>query len=1046
MTPMAWRLTACAAILAAGGLSAPAADPPVGAGSAYQSSGSVTLGPESSPSAFPSPAASGVRPLHAADLGLADALCSEAMRDDALLSDVCFLDEQQGWAVGDRGVIWHTDDGGRHWHVQDSGVSCPLDSVCFISPTTGWAAGGFGHPFLHTSSGVVLATQDGGRHWQANTKLLVPRLRQLHFFSTREGWAVGGASAMFPSGVFQTHSGGQSFEPVPGGDTLGWLCGWFAEPGRGVVAGGLGTTATVTSSAIQHAPAPLGLGGVNQMRVARTGSGWLVGDGGLVMVTGDGGRTWRPPLGPVPPSARQFDFAALAIHGQKCWIAGSPGSKVFYTPDGGRSWTVLSTSQCLPISALAMIDERRGWAVGALGVILATADGSQSWQPQHAANSRAAVLGLFSQPEDVPLELIARLGGNEGYRVAIEVLNRRDVEVRPRDSGELPDRLREAVAAVGGCDARLAWQFPLRQKGLAQTAEQVIDTWDSANAGHGMEQLEAHVVRLICQWRPDVIVVGEGGGDPASRLIGQVVVRAASKAAEQASWPEQIAQLGLGPWQAKKLYAALPADVHGTIDVATAQLATRLGRSLSELAAQPRSLLVDRFEAPPQTLGFRTLGSQLAAESERGDFLTGIALAPGGDARRLLQDAPAETVDLLARSAQQRRNAQAIFEHALRDRQDGGGLLAKARVLIAGLDPDGAAWLLYRLGQRYYQTGQWELAAETCQSIVSGYPAHPLSRPAALWLLQYYSSSSAAWRAECRQRAAVQPTANVTTKFQSDQQLAASVVPLAAYLEQNQPVLFAEPALQFSLAAAYRRLGQPQPAERLYQAAARSANHDAWRTAAEGELWLAAASGRGAAPKPVLHCVTATKRPHLDGRLDDAVWKQARGMPLESPHHEDGEWPAEVKLAYDREFLYVAIRCRQSLQARYELTAGPRPRDADLSARDRVELLLDIDRGLASYYRFTIDYRGWTADSCWGDSTWDPTWYVAARQEDGFWTAEAAIPFDQLCAHAPQPREVWGLGIQRTVPGVGFQSWSQPAAAAVIPEGFGYLIFDGATP
>ena len=37
--------------------------------------------------------------------------------EDAELADVCFVDAQRGWAVGDRGVIWHTADGGRRWQL-----------------------------------------------------------------------------------------------------------------------------------------------------------------------------------------------------------------------------------------------------------------------------------------------------------------------------------------------------------------------------------------------------------------------------------------------------------------------------------------------------------------------------------------------------------------------------------------------------------------------------------------------------------------------------------------------------------------------------------------------------------------------------------------------------------------------------------------------------------------------------------------------------------------------------------------------------------------
>ena len=33
--------------------------------------------------------------------------------NDARLSDLSFVDAQRGWAVGDRGGVWHTDNGGR---------------------------------------------------------------------------------------------------------------------------------------------------------------------------------------------------------------------------------------------------------------------------------------------------------------------------------------------------------------------------------------------------------------------------------------------------------------------------------------------------------------------------------------------------------------------------------------------------------------------------------------------------------------------------------------------------------------------------------------------------------------------------------------------------------------------------------------------------------------------------------------------------------------------------------------------------------------------
>ncbi|HEY1786147.1 MAG TPA: YCF48-related protein, partial [Pirellulales bacterium] len=130
---------------------------------------------------------------------------------DALLRDVTFVDAQQGWAVGDRGVIWHTADGGRHWELQTSGVDCPLTAVEFVDARHGWAAGGWTKPFSHATHGVWLETHDGGEHWRIDRSLMLPALRAIKFFDEQNGWAVARSSALFPIGVFTTQDGGRSW-------------------------------------------------------------------------------------------------------------------------------------------------------------------------------------------------------------------------------------------------------------------------------------------------------------------------------------------------------------------------------------------------------------------------------------------------------------------------------------------------------------------------------------------------------------------------------------------------------------------------------------------------------------------------------------------------------------------------------------------------------------------------------------------------------------------------------------------------------------------
>lgn len=977
---------------------------------------------------------------------LADPLASDQMRSDARLVDVCFVEPRLGWAVGDRGAIWHTADGGQSWQLQRSDVGCRLESVCFLDPKRGWAAGGWSHPYTHTSSGVVLYTTDGGRTWNRAPQLLLPALRRIRLFDDRNGWAIGDSSAMFPAGVFVTDSGGRSWRPIPGGKTPGWRAADFLDPLNGAIAGRAGAVAMVRRGAIQPTQTPgFALRGLARIELVPPVHGWLVGDGGLLMRTDDVGATWQTPPGALPEAVGpQFDFTALAVRGPKVWAAGSPGTRVLHTADAGRTWTTFATGQQVPLYGLCFVDDQHGWAVGALGTILASDDGGRSWRRQRSGGTRAALLGIFSGPGDVPLELLARLSGNEGYLGVVEVLGRRDLVTPTAGQAHPNDRLHDAVTGVGACGAETAWRFPLREEELGLSARQIIDDWDRVNDGHGLDRLEAHLVRQIRLWRPEVIVTHDasprGDDHPLGHLVDQAVLAAVERAADATSYVDQISYAGLQPWSVKKVYASLGPDRSGETELTSSQLAARLGRSLADVAAGPRGLLCDRFTASPATLGFRLLADRLPQKSQgRQDFFTGIVLQPGGEARRLLSEAAPETLDLLQQVAQKRRNMEAILQRTEKDPQAGAGLIAQSAELTRGLDPASGGQLLYHLGQRYYQTGQWSLAAETFELLAQRYPEHATARPARLWLVQYYASGEAAWRVLGRQRhTTMQASAPAIDPGQRDErpERAAAV---ARSVQQTDPNLFCEPALQFPLCVADRARGYPRDADRYYLAQRRSATHDAWWACAQAEAWLAEPEAQP--PKPLVFCVPAPARPRLDGRLDDPLWKQAKPVALRSPRGDDDAWPASVMLGYDAQFLYVAVTCRRAPGVKYAATPGPRPRDPDLSAQDRVDLLLDLDRDYATYYRLSIDHRGWTGDGCWGDRTWDPTWFVAAGGDQQSWTAEAAIPLEQLTGHFPKSPTVWAVGMQRTVPGVGFQSASTPASPEVIPEGFGLLVF-----
>ena len=136
-----------------------------------------------------------------------------ALRDDATLRDVFFVDANQGWAVGDRGVIWYTPDGGSHWLNQESGVGCTLRSVHFVNARQGWIAGGWIEPHSQISRGLLLRTEDGGRTWQ-HIESDLPSLRKIQFLEDGRLLASGDWSPVFLSSSFLSHDGGLAWQPI----------------------------------------------------------------------------------------------------------------------------------------------------------------------------------------------------------------------------------------------------------------------------------------------------------------------------------------------------------------------------------------------------------------------------------------------------------------------------------------------------------------------------------------------------------------------------------------------------------------------------------------------------------------------------------------------------------------------------------------------------------------------------------------------------------------------------------------------------------------
>lgn len=208
----------------------------------------------------------------------------------------------------------------------------------------------------------------------------------------------------------------------------------------------------------------------------------------------------------------------------------------------------------------------------------------------------------------------------------------------------------------------------------------------------------------------------------------------------------------------------------------------------------------------------------------------------------------------------------------------------------------------------------------------------------------------------------------------------------------------------------------------------------------------------------------ASSKVRIDGKLDDAAWKQAK--PMGGWHftwHESGEKePTESKMLWDDEYLYVAYRMSDNQISAYE-----KRRHGPVSKDDCIEIFLAPNpANVRNYYTFEINAIGTMlnrnkADWWTGPPTWEPEGVLYRTSHHGMekkdeaaddreWVVEMAIPlrnFERDAANTPpQPGDEWRLNLNRTGGKTNKQwsSWSPirtPRPAFHTPEAFGTVRF-----
>ena len=960
----------------------------------------------------------------------------ESWRDDADLYDVTFADEEYGWAVGDHGTIWHTQNGGEIWRPQTAPVDTPLRGVHFIDRQHGWAVGGAAIPLTHMAKGVVLKTKDGGKTWEEIEGLLLPWINAVHFATSKRGMVVGHASSSYPTGAWTTNDGGRTWSPLSGERGVHWLQADFHVP-------------LVSSSGIR--PSYVALLRGHDGRVARLANGRIstvlertagwsqhsivslfnsnVGFAGVhgLSLSADRGQSWQP-MGQFEPDRiqRQMKWRSMALQENQAWLAGSPGNRILHSLDYGQSWRSVVAPSTMPIHKLHFASSQSGWAVGASGTILSTKDAGKTWNRQRSGTKRNALLGVFADQREIPWQLLAQASAVDEYRTHLVLL----AVAGDSQRSCLEQRLQHAASQVGATAEILTPRSICSEVDLP--ADRMLASWRLQGTS-ATDWLSERITRIIRVRRPDVVLTSELGKAPEAtgmqRLTTRLVADACDYAETEHAFPAQGIDFGLVPWRVSRSLkcVAKPRTSRG----AKSKRKSGLGYAPEDLAMDARRLLGTEIASSAWTL--RSLRDEKGGELGTQPF-AGLVVEYGSAARRV-RPAPLRTSPRLSNIA------VAIA------RAGGQGISRVERLeTLAGSDVEAAGRLLFDLAAQEQSADERDLLL---RELVTRHPQHPLTNAAIFRLVRDHTSLERKWR-DHRERP-IQPTASLLATEAEDLprpdsavRLASSETPsdptafqadwkvglrLLQEIESKRPVLSSEPEVAFPLATLARqgpRLARSKLQQQLFP--------NGWPHYAKLELMLVGSEPDEQQQASIWLCREGTSRPHLDGDLTDEIWKAADFRPLRVVDANSGSQellePTLIGIAKDSDYLYLAVHSPKRSDIQYDPMRKQRPRDADLSARDRVRVNLDINRDYTSWWSFTFDHRGWTNDRLMGDPSWDPKYYVAMKADERVWVIEAAIPLDSLAPAEYRDSTYWAIGVERIVPETHVERWNSANTAA----------------
>jgi len=258
-------------------------------------------------------------------------------------------------------------------------------------------------------------------------------------------------------------------------------------------------------------------------------TGLAIGQDGLIIKTGDGGKTWKQvklelPLQEWQAAQPHLFSMSRGTDPNKVWAVGPVGT-IIYSKDGGETWENLSLGRDVTLNGVSFANDTEGWVVGEFGTILHTSDGGKTWQEQ----KNVLNLPKYTRPdlseEDALKQRVPPLYLEDLFLVAVDFRNPREgyvagesgILLKTEDGGETWTNV-----SSGSFNTLLSVSLAASTGQHADVATGVLGT--VATSSNGQWSILPDIHEHILTWIRDVSFAKNGGLGLACGGKGTVLV------------------------------------------------------------------------------------------------------------------------------------------------------------------------------------------------------------------------------------------------------------------------------------------------------------------------------------------------------------------------------------------------------------------------------------------------------------------------------------------------------------------------------------------